>query len=104
VPSRYDRTLRYGRGVNTDRMIDDFGFVPEFTTREAAEKYADYIRLRRYHERDNETMFDRELLEYVQRKMQQMPAINTEMFARFTPAGARRSDAALDDDDDGSDV
>lgn len=85
VPSRYDRTLKYGRGVSTKRMINDFGFVPEYTTREAAEKFAAYTRVRRYHERDNEPLFDRELLEYVQRKMQQMPSLQPDVFSRFSP-------------------
>jgi UDP-glucose 4-epimerase len=85
VPSRYNRMLRYGRGVSTRRMINGFGFTPEYTTREAAEKYAAYIRLRRYHEGNNEPLFDRELLEYVQRKMQQMPALTPEVFSRLSP-------------------
>ena len=85
VPSRYDRTLKYGRGVSTKRMINDFGFVPEYTTREAAEKFAAYTRVRRYHERDNEPLFDREMLEYVQRKMQQMPSLQPDVFSRFSP-------------------
>lgn len=101
VPSRYDRTLKYGRGVSTERMINEFGFIPEYTTREAAERYADFIRLKRYHERDNEPLFDRELLDYVQRKMQQMPSIDTSVFSRFATVTARggASTASLDDDD-----
>jgi UDP-glucose 4-epimerase len=84
VPSRYDRTLKYGRGVSTDRMISEFGFVPQYTTREAAERFAAFIRTRRYHEGpDSHT--DRELLEYVQRKLQQMPSIDSGLLGRFTP-------------------
>jgi UDP-glucose 4-epimerase len=102
VPSRYDRTLKFGRGVSTERMIEDFGFVPEYTTREAAERFADYIRLKRYHERDNEPLFDRELLDYVQRKVQQMPSIDTTMFAKFATVASRggsgASTASLDDE------
>jgi UDP-glucose 4-epimerase len=84
VQSRYDRTLKYGRGVSTDRMIDDFGFVPEYTTREAAEQFAAYIRTRRYHE-GADAHLDRELLDYVQRKMQQMPSLDAGLLGRFTP-------------------
>jgi UDP-glucose 4-epimerase len=83
VPSRYDRTLKFGRGVSTRKMIEEFGFVPEYTTREAAEKYANYIRVKRYHGREDAVMFDGELLEYVQRKMQQMPSVQADTFSRF---------------------
>ncbi|MCW2956537.1 MAG: NAD-dependent epimerase/dehydratase [Thermoleophilia bacterium] len=118
VPSRYDRTLKFGRGVSTDRMINDFGFVPEYTTTEAAEKFAAWIRTRRYHE-GNDVHLDRELLDYVQKKMQQMPSLDASLFGRIaprfdpdrTPAGGSgaeftstavhvRADAGLDDDDD----
>jgi len=98
VPSRYDRTLKYGRGVSTRRMIDEFGFVPEYTTREAAENYASFLRVRRYHENEDAPLFDRELLDYVQRKMQQMPSLNADVFARFAPARVATDDAALDSD------
>ena len=116
VQSRYDRTLKYGRGVSTDRMIEEFGFVPEYTTREAAEQFAAYIRTRRYHESPDANL-DRELLDYVQRKMQQMPSLDTSIFGRITPrfdpdaADARaeahvradrdsgRTSAGLDDED-----
>jgi UDP-glucose 4-epimerase len=97
VPSRYDRTLKYGRGVSTRRMIDEFGFIPEYTTREAAERYANFIRMRRYTDRDDAPLFERELLEYVQRKMQQMPSLNADVFARFA------SRMELADDEDGAD-
>jgi hypothetical protein len=70
-------------------MIEQFGFVPELTTREAAEQFAAYIRTRRYHE-GPEAHLDRELLDYVQRKMQQMPALDSGLFGRLTP----RFDAA----------
>ena len=125
VQSRYDRTLKFGRGVSTERMIEDFGFVPEYTTREAAEKFAAWIRTRRYHE-GGEAHVDRELLDYVQRKMHQMPSLDAGLFGRLTPrfdpdragrvteeedalsspspsaaAATRvRGDAGLDDDDD----
>jgi UDP-glucose 4-epimerase len=105
VPSRYDRTLRFGRGVSTRRMIEEFGFTPEYTTREAAEKYANYIRVKRYHDREDASMLDGELLDYVQRKMQQMPSVQGDAFARF----ARRVDdvavgsSALDDDEEFAD-
>ena len=85
VPSRYNDFLKFGRGIDTSRMQDDFGFRPEFTTREAAESYAAYIRVRRYHENADEPMFDRELLEYVQRKMHQMPAISADVLSRLAP-------------------
>lgn len=117
VQSRYDRTLKFGRGVSTDRMIEDFGFVPEYTTREAAERFAAWIRTRRYHE-GADAHLDRELLDYVQRKMHQMPSLDAGLFGRIAPrfdpdraaAAAEaafttasssmraRSDAALDDD------
>jgi UDP-glucose 4-epimerase len=123
VPSRYDRTLKFGRGVSTDRMIDEFGFVPEYTTRQAAEQFAAWIRTRRYHE-SGDAYLDRELLDYVQRKMHQMPSLDAGLFGRIAPrfdpdradkpAGAEdddpfptfagtgrvRASAALDDDDD----
>jgi hypothetical protein len=101
VPSRYDQTLKFGRGVSTDRMIEEFGFTPEYTTREAAERYADFIRLKRYHQHDNEPLFDRELVEYVQRKLQQMPTIDTTVFSRFASVAGRSaaSTASLDDDE-----
>lgn len=110
VQGRYDRTLKYGRGVSTERMIDVFGFVPEFTTREAAERYAAWVRTRRYHE-GSDAQVDRELIEYVQRKMQQMPTLDPAVFGRIipsfdmdrTPAGARMADPGLDDDDDDHD-
>lgn len=114
VPSRYDRTLKYGRGVNTDRMINEFGFVPEYTTREAAEQFAAFIRTRRYHE-GPEANADRELLDYVQKKMHQMPSLDAGLFGRIAPrfdaggeagfgtaaatATRRRADAGLDDED-----
>jgi hypothetical protein len=115
VPSRYDRTLKFGRGVSTDRMIEDFGFVPEYTTREAAEQFAAYIRTRRYHE-SPEANADRELLDYVQKKMHQMPSLDAGLFGRIAPrfdvggtqdepfgatatATRRRADAGLDDED-----
>ncbi|MCW2972759.1 MAG: galE [Thermoleophilia bacterium] len=84
VPSRYDRTLKYGRGVSTERMIKEFGFVPEYTTREAAEQFAAFVRTRRYHE-GGDAHLDRELLEYVQRKMHQMPSLDAGLLGRFTP-------------------
>ncbi|MCW2959968.1 MAG: NAD-dependent epimerase/dehydratase [Thermoleophilia bacterium] len=113
--SRYDRALKFGRGVSTDRMINDFGFVPEYTTPEAAEKFAAYIRTRRYHE-GNDVHLDRELLDYVQKKMHQMPSLDAGLFGRiaprfdadsvaraadtFTAASTRvRGDAGLDDED-----
>ena len=46
------------------KWIEEFGFVPEFTTREAAEQFAAWIRTRRYHE-GGEAYLDRELLDYV---------------------------------------
>jgi UDP-glucose 4-epimerase len=82
VPQRYYDFLKYGRAVSTKRMIRDFGFVPEYTTREAAERFASWVRVRRYHERDDEPLFDRELLDYVQRKIQQMPALGPDIFGR----------------------
>ncbi len=118
VPSRYDRTLKFGRGVSTDRMIEDFGFTPEYTTREAAEQFAAWIRTRRYHE-GGDAYLDRELLDYVQRKMHQMPSLDAGLFGRLSPRFdpdrvARReeeaefastttrvrTDAALDDEAD----
>lgn len=113
--SRYDRTLKFGRGVSTQRMIDDFGFVPEYTTREAAEQFAAFIRTRRYHEGPDANL-DQELLDYVQRKMQQMPSLDAGIFGRIAPrfdvagagrafdgasgsAGGVRADAGLDDDE-----
>jgi UDP-glucose 4-epimerase len=125
VQSRYDRTLKFGRGVSTDRMINEYGFVPQYTTREAAEQFAAYIRTRRYHE-GVDAHLDRELLDYVQQKLQQMPSLDAGLFGRFTPrfdpergerpsAGSARSsspspsatrvrvDAGLDDDDAASD-
>ena len=84
VQSRYDRTLKFGRGVSTDRMIDELGFTPEFTTREAAEQFAAWIRTRRYHE-GSDLQVDRELLDYVQRKMHQMPSLDTSLFGRLAP-------------------
>lgn len=84
VPTRYNKFLKFGRGVSTKRMREEFGFVPEFTTREAAENFASWARVKRYHQGSEEPMFDRELLEYVQRKMQQMPsAITPDMFTKF---------------------
>lgn len=118
VPSRYDRTLRFGRGVSTDRMIDELGFVPEYTTREAAEQFAAWIRTRRYHE-GGEAYLDRELLDYVQRKMHQMPSLDAGLFGRIAPrfdpdrvpgsgaadrdqfvTASARASSALDDDED----
>ncbi len=120
VPSRYDRTLKYGRGVSTDSMIDDFGFTPEYTTREAAEQFAAFVRTRRYQDRNDEYL-DRELLDYVQRKMHQMPSLDAGLFGRFAPrfdpdrvddtpedgdpfppqaATRGHASASLDDDDD----
>lgn len=127
VQSRYDRTLKFGRGVSTERMTGELGFVPEYTTREAAEKFAAWIRTRRYHE-GSDPLVDRELLDYVQRKMQQMPSLDSGLFTRFAPAvdasartatsgegssvrsgktatasrkaAAAKGDAGLDDDDD----
>ncbi len=113
--SRYDRQLKFGRGVSTNRMIEEFGFLPEYTTREAAERFAEFVRLRRYHEKHDVPMFDRELLDYVQNKMQQMPSLGGDgVFSRFAPAFTEAAaekvashvgikvnvdDAALDDDD-----
>ncbi len=115
VPSRYDRTLKFGRGVSTDRMIDEFGFTPEFTTREAAEQFAAWVRTRRYHEGGGEFL-DRELLDYVQRKMHQMPSIDAGLIGRIAPrfdpsrfdradhgagkTNERSTSAPLDDDGD----
>lgn len=119
VPSRYDRTLKFGRGVSTERMIDEFGFTPEYTTREAAEQFAAWIRTKRYNDSPDEYL-DRELLDYVQRKMHQMPSLDAGLFGRLAPrfdpdrvaaepedgdpfpqsAAATRSSASLDDDDD----
>ena len=94
VPSRYDRTLRFGRGVSTDRMIDELKFVPEYSTVEAAERFAAWIRTRRYHE-GGDAILDRELLEYVQRKMHQMPSLDSALFARIAP---RFDPASVEDD------
>ncbi|MEO6867718.1 MAG: NAD-dependent epimerase/dehydratase family protein [Gaiellales bacterium] len=106
--SRYDRTLKYGRGVSTDKMIDEFGFVPEYDTRQAAELFANWIRTRRYHEGSDEHI-DRELLEYVQRKMHQMPSLDSALFGRIAPrfdpsrADRRRgADAEAEQTDDAS--
>jgi len=82
--SRYDRTLKFGRGVSTTRMIEDFGFEPEYTTCEAAEQFAAWIRTRRYHEGGDAHM-DLELLDYVQRKMHQMPSLDAGLLGRFAP-------------------
>lgn len=83
VPSRYNQLLKYGRGVSTRRMREAFGFVPEYTTREAAENFASYARVRRYQPGSDQPMFDREMLEYVQRKMQQMPSIAPDVLAKI---------------------
>lgn len=97
VPSRYHHFLRFGRGIDTTRMREVFGFVPEYTTREAAEAFATYVRVKRYRDRSDEPLFDRELLDYVQRKMQQMPALSPELLAKFAPTvEATHSD--FDDD------
>jgi UDP-glucose 4-epimerase len=99
VPSRYDRTLKFGRGVSTDAMIDEFGFTPEYTTREAVEQFAAWIRTRRYHE-GGDAYLDRELLEYVQRKMHQMPALDSGLFGRLSPRfNPDRVDAEPEDGD-----
>ncbi len=104
VPSRYDELLRFGRGVKTNRMLEEFGFRPEHTTREAAERYANFIRVRRYHEREDDGLFDRELRDYVQQKMRQMPHLNSELLSRISTrpsgfAGAADDMSPLDHED-----
>jgi UDP-glucose 4-epimerase len=40
----FRRLLRYGRGVDTTRLVEDVGFTPRFSTVEAVQDYADAAR------------------------------------------------------------
>jgi hypothetical protein len=78
-------------------MSEEFGFTPEYTTREAAEAFATYVRVKRYRDHADDHLFDREMLDYVQRKMQQMPALSPELLAKWVPAA---DDGRSEFDDD----
>jgi UDP-glucose 4-epimerase len=63
--------LRYGRGVDTRRLREEFGYSPKWSTREAFEDYLRRRRITGMIDRDEVIRWERELYDFIQRKGQE---------------------------------
>jgi UDP-glucose 4-epimerase len=63
--------LRYGRGVDTTRLVEDFGYTPKWSTRAAFEDYLRRRRITGLIDRDEVIRWERELYDFIQRKGQE---------------------------------
>jgi UDP-glucose 4-epimerase len=71
VASDQLRFLRYGRGVDVTRLIEEFGYTPKWSTRDAFEDYLRRRRITGLIDRDEVIRWERELYDFLQRKGQE---------------------------------
>lgn len=65
------RFLQHGRGVDTSRLRDEFGYAPRWSSRDAFEDYLAQRRIRGLIDRDEVLRWERELYDFLQRKGQE---------------------------------
>ena len=75
--------LRHGRAVDTTRLKKQMGFTPAYTTRAAFEDYVERRRIHGLIDRDEVARWQRELVDYLQRRSQER------RLARQPRAGSR---------------
>ncbi|MEX1163888.1 MAG: NAD-dependent epimerase/dehydratase family protein [Nitriliruptor sp.] len=63
--------LRYGRGVDITRLVEEFGYTPKWSTSEAFEDYLGRRRITGLIDRDEVIRWERELYDFIQRKGQE---------------------------------
>ncbi|MEX1178698.1 MAG: NAD-dependent epimerase/dehydratase family protein [Nitriliruptor sp.] len=63
--------LRYGRGVDTTRLVEEFGYTPRWSTHAAFEDYLGRRRITGLIDRDEVIRWERELYDFIQRKGQE---------------------------------
>lgn len=71
VASDQLRFLQHGRGVDTTRLKEDFGYQPRWSTREAFEDYLAQRRIRGLIDREDVLRWERDLYDFLQRKGQE---------------------------------
>ncbi len=71
VPSDQLRFLQHGRGIDTTRLKQDFGYTPRWTTRAAFEDYLAQRRIRGLIDREDVLRWERDLYDFLQRKGQE---------------------------------
>ena len=60
--------LEFGRGVDTTRLHEDFGYLPAYTTREAFDDFVVGRGLRRYIDPDRVAGLERSVLDSLERR------------------------------------
>lgn len=65
------RFLQFGRAVDTTHLQEQFGWVPEHSSREAFEEYVGQRRIRALIRREDVDRLERELYDFLQRKGQE---------------------------------
>ncbi len=65
------RFLRFGRGVDTRRLRERFGYTPRWSSREAFEDYLGRRRITGLIDRDEVIRWERELYDFIQRRGQE---------------------------------
>ena len=60
--------LEFGRGVDTSRLKDDFGYVPAYSTRDAFDDFVRGRNLRRYIDPDRVADLERSVLDSIDRR------------------------------------
>lgn len=65
------RFLQFGRAVDTTRLEDEFGYVPQYTTVAAFDDFLARRRIRAVVKRDDVVRLERELYDFLQRKGQE---------------------------------
>jgi UDP-glucose 4-epimerase len=65
------RFLQFGRGVDTTRLVEEFGYRPRFSTRAAFEDFVRRRRITGLIDRDDVVRWEREVYDFLQRKGQE---------------------------------
>lgn len=71
VASDQLRFLQHGRGVDTTRLKEEFGYQPRWSTRAAFEDHLAHRRIRGLIDREDVVRWERELYDFLQRKGQE---------------------------------
>jgi len=65
------RFLQFGRGMDITRLVENFGYTPEYSTREAFEDFLGRRRIRAILRHDDVVRWERDLYDFLQRKGQE---------------------------------
>jgi UDP-glucose 4-epimerase len=65
------RFLQFGRGIDTSRLVQEFGYRPRYSTRAAFEDFVRRRRITGFLDRDDVVRWEREVHDFLQRKGQE---------------------------------